>query len=98
MHNHHQHQQAQKSAAILPRQRSNLLFDRHALQFFLQLSNTHFVASPVNFAESAALFASTYKRNSGSVPDSRNNIHEPSSKLNFAPSVRSIDTTFRPTS
>src|SRR5207248_1877193 len=87
-------QQAQERAAILT-QKGDKLFLR--LSFF-QSCNTHFVASFVNFVEAAALSASTYSRKSGSVPDRRNSIQEPSSKTNFAPSVRSMDTTFRPNS
>src|SRR5690348_2632541 len=83
---------------MLPQQRLQLFLCRVLLQVFPRFSNTHFVASRVSFAEASALFASTYSRNSGSVPDSRTSIHEPSSKQNFAPSVRSIDTTFLPKS
>src|SRR4029077_31666 len=98
VHDHHQDQQAQQPAAVLPHQRPKFFLGGHFLQFLLQLSNTHFVASPVSLADASALVASTYKRNSGSVPASRSSIHDPSSKLNLAPSVRSIDTTFRPSS
>ena len=52
----------------------------------------------VNFSVAAALSASTYSRTIGSVPLKRTRIHEPSSNSNFAPSVRSTDTTFLPSS
>src|SRR4029077_2393367 len=92
-----QHQQADERRPVVPQERRSFFFRANLIRFF-QLCSTHCDASLTSFAEAAALSASTYRRSSGSVPERRRSIHEPSSKTNFAPSVRSMDTTFRPAS
>src|SRR4029077_19380139 len=92
-----QHQQADERRPVVPQERRSFFFSANFIRFF-QLCSTHCDASLTSFAEAAALSASTYRRSSGSVPERRNSIHDPSSKTNFAPSVRSMDTTFRPSS
>src|SRR5580693_639183 len=93
---HHQHrdQHAQDAAPISAPQLRKLLVIIHALQSFKIQS----VASFASFAEAAALSASMYKRSKGSVPLNLASIQDPSSNTNFAPSVRSVDTTLRPRS
>src|SRR6202050_1163131 len=87
------HEQAQDGAPVLPQK-----FVEPVFRVFVCYASTHLVASSVKRAEAFGLSASTYSRSSGSVPESRSNIQLPSSKTNFAPSVRSTETTFRPRS
>src|ERR1700732_1234093 len=93
VHDQRQHEQAKDGASVLLQK-----VVEPVLRALLRYASTHLVASSVNRAEAFGLSASTYGRSSGSVPDSRSSIQLPSSKTNFAPSVRSTETTFRPTS
>ena len=53
-------------------------------------------AARARAAASSCDFASAYTRATGSVPDSRTRIHEPSSKSNFIPSSWLTEATLRP--
>src|SRR5258707_6769431 len=93
VHQQHRHEHAHKVRRIV-QQTSPRLFSRLAHQSFTIQSDASFTS----FAVAASLSASTYKRSSGSVPLNRNSIQDPSPNTNFAPSVRSTDTTFLPSS
>src|SRR5260370_40038735 len=94
VHDEDQHQQAEESGPVMAQERLFFFVSTHLVQF----CSTHCEASRVNFADAAALSASTYRRSSRSVPERRRRIHEPSAKINLAPAVRAMDTTFRPAS
>src|SRR5580692_4116385 len=93
VHHQCQHEQTQNGSSVQFQK-----FVEPVLRAFVHYASTHLVASPVNRAEAFGLPASTYKRSNRSVPESRSSIQLPSSKTNFAPSVRSTETTFRPRS
>src|SRR5712664_3037503 len=94
VHNEDQRQQVEERGPVMAQERLFFFVSTDLVQF----GNSHCDAARVSLPDAAALSASTYRRSSGSVPERRRSIHEPSSKINFAPSVRLIDMTFRPAS
>src|SRR6266702_1753321 len=93
VHQQHRHEYAHQVRRIVQQ-----TFLRISLQFAHQSFKIQSEASFTSFAAPASLSASTYNRSSGSVPLNRSNIQLPSSNTNFAPSMRSTDTTFLPSS